>query len=82
MTHATKSINKLLLLDYIKVGKVSVEDMLYDEQDISRLDKIEVCAFLVRTLSSAHSIFFIEFCCILSYVGQAYLFYPSPLSPE
>lgn len=43
MTHATKAIYKLLLTDYVKVSKVSVEDMLYDEQDILRsMDKIEV----------------------------------------
>ncbi|RVW75998.1 Cleavage and polyadenylation specificity factor subunit 3-I [Vitis vinifera] len=42
MTHATKAIYKLLLSDYVKVSKVSVEDMLYDEQDILRsMDKIE-----------------------------------------
>ncbi|RVX04686.1 Cleavage and polyadenylation specificity factor subunit 3-I [Vitis vinifera] len=47
MTHATKAIYKLLLSDYVKVSKVSVEDMLYDEQDILRsMDKIEVCLFL------------------------------------
>ncbi|GMQ01895.1 hypothetical protein CsSME_00048357 [Camellia sinensis var. sinensis] len=46
MTHATKAIYKLLLSDYVKVSKVSVEDMLYDEQDILRsMDKIEVCLF-------------------------------------
>ncbi|XP_057964140.1 cleavage and polyadenylation specificity factor subunit 3-I [Malania oleifera] len=46
MTHATKAIYKLLLSDYIKVSKVSVEDMLYDEQDILRsMDKIEVIDF-------------------------------------
>lgn len=44
MTHATKAIYKLLLSDYVKVSKVSVEDMLFDEQDILRsMDKIEVC---------------------------------------
>ena len=44
MTHATKAIYKLLLTDYVKVSKVSVEDMLFDEQDINRsMDKIEVC---------------------------------------
>jgi len=44
MTHATKAIYKLLLSDYVKVSKVSVEDMLYDENDIARsMDKIEVC---------------------------------------
>ncbi|KAK3419724.1 hypothetical protein EUGRSUZ_G00401 [Eucalyptus grandis] len=46
MTHATKAIYKLLLSDYVKVSKVSVEDMLFDEQDISRsMDKIEVIDF-------------------------------------
>ncbi|KAG8368811.1 hypothetical protein BUALT_Bualt15G0085600 [Buddleja alternifolia] len=46
MTHATKAIYKLLLSDYVKVSKVSVEDMLFDEQDILRsMDKIEVIDF-------------------------------------
>ncbi|KAH9685341.1 cleavage and polyadenylation specificity factor subunit 3-I [Citrus sinensis] len=46
MTHATKAIYKLLLTDYVKVSKVSVEDMLFDEQDINRsMDKIEVLDF-------------------------------------
>lgn len=44
MTYPTKAIYKLLLTDYVKVSKVSVEDMLYNEQDINRsMDKIEVC---------------------------------------
>lgn len=44
MTHATKAIYKLLLMDYVKVSKVSVEDMLYNESDIGRsMEKIEVC---------------------------------------
>lgn len=48
MTHATKAIYKLLLSDYVKVSKVSVEDMLYDEQDILRsMEKIEVCLFIL-----------------------------------
>lgn len=48
MTHATKAIYKLLLSDYVKVSKVSVEDMLFDEQDILRsMDKIEVCTFII-----------------------------------
>lgn len=43
MTHATKAIYRLLLSDYVKVSKVSVEDMLFDEQDIIRsMDRIEV----------------------------------------
>uniref|UniRef100_A0A0E0LQ41 Beta-Casp domain-containing protein n=1 Tax=Oryza punctata TaxID=4537 RepID=A0A0E0LQ41_ORYPU len=46
MTHATKAIYRLLLSDYVKVTKVSVEDMLFDEQDILRsMDKIEVIDF-------------------------------------
>ncbi|KAM0972440.1 hypothetical protein ACFX1X_020473 [Malus domestica] len=46
MTYATKVIYKLLLTDYIKVSKVSVEDMLFDEQDInSSMDRIEVIDF-------------------------------------
>lgn len=46
MTYPTKAIYKLLLTDYVKVSKVSVEDMLYNEQDINRsMDKIEVCVF-------------------------------------
>eukprot|EP00262_Sarcandra_glabra_P021002 TRINITY_DN858_c0_g3_i1.p1 TRINITY_DN858_c0_g3~~TRINITY_DN858_c0_g3_i1.p1 ORF type:complete len:700 (+),score=105.45 TRINITY_DN858_c0_g3_i1:536-2635(+) len=46
MTHATKAVYKLLLSDYVKVSKVSVEDMLYDEQDILRsMDTIEVIDF-------------------------------------
>ncbi|OMO76923.1 Beta-lactamase-like protein [Corchorus capsularis] len=46
MTHATKAIYKLLLTDYVKVSKVSKEDMLFDEQDINRsMDKIEVIDF-------------------------------------
>ncbi|ESQ29353.1 hypothetical protein EUTSA_v10024010mg [Eutrema salsugineum] len=46
MTHATKAIYKLLLTDYVKVSKVSVEDMLFDENDINKsMDKIEVIDF-------------------------------------
>ena len=51
MTHATKAIYKLLLSDYVKISKVSVEDMLYDEQDILRtMDKIEVSLSFLLTL--------------------------------
>ena len=50
MTYATKAIYKLLLSDFVKVSKVSVEDMLYDEQDINRsMDKIEVNYFSLWT---------------------------------
>ena len=43
MIHATKGIYKFLLSYYVKVRKVSIEIMLYDEQDILRsMDKIEV----------------------------------------
>ncbi|EFJ04498.1 hypothetical protein SELMODRAFT_234671 [Selaginella moellendorffii] len=46
MTHATKAIYKLLLTDYVKISKGSVEDMLYDEQDVLKtMDKIEVIDF-------------------------------------
>ncbi|KAL6638656.1 hypothetical protein ACP70R_023767 [Stipagrostis hirtigluma subsp. patula] len=46
MTHATKAIYRLLLSDYVKVSKVSVDDMLYDENDIIRsMEKIEVIDF-------------------------------------
>ncbi|GBG80885.1 hypothetical protein CBR_g31441 [Chara braunii] len=46
MTHATKAIYKLLLSDYIKISKVAVEDMLYDEADLNRSsEKIEVIDF-------------------------------------
>ena len=51
MTLATKAIYKLLLSDYVKISKVSVEDMLYDEQDILRtMDKIEVSLNSLLTL--------------------------------
>ena len=43
MTHATKAIYKVPLSDYVKMSKVSIEDILYDEQDILHsMDKIEV----------------------------------------
>ncbi len=43
MTHPTKSIYKLILQDYVKVSTISVEDTLYDENDLQRsMDKIEV----------------------------------------
>ncbi|PRQ37126.1 putative KH-domain/beta-lactamase-domain protein, archaea [Rosa chinensis] len=46
MTYATKAIYRLLLADYMKVSKVSVEDMLFDEKDITAsTDKIEVIDF-------------------------------------
>ncbi|VFQ96296.1 unnamed protein product [Cuscuta campestris] len=46
MTHATKAIYKLLLSDFVKVSKVSVEDMLFDETHINKsMEKIEVIDF-------------------------------------
>ena len=43
MTHATKAIYKFLLSDYVKISTVSIEDILYDEQDILHsMYKIEV----------------------------------------
>lgn len=60
MTYATKAIYKLLLTDYVKVSKVSVEDMLFDEQDINRsMDKIEVCVLLCFSCFSSHLSFFL-----------------------
>ena len=42
MTHPTKAIYKWLLSDYVKVSNISVDDMLYDEQDLMRsYEKIE-----------------------------------------
>lgn len=55
MTHATKAIYKLLLSDYVKVSKVSVEDMLFDEKDINKsMDKIEVCIPALNALFSPY----------------------------
>ncbi|GJN20741.1 hypothetical protein PR202_gb08155 [Eleusine coracana subsp. coracana] len=46
MTHATKAIYQLLLLDYVRVSKASVDDMLFDEQDIHRsMERIEAIDF-------------------------------------
>eukprot|EP00894_Picocystis_sp_ML_P003991 jgi/Pico_ML_1/54508/g4845.t2 len=43
MTHSTKAIYRLLVSDYVKISKVAVEDMLFDEHDLnSTMDKIEV----------------------------------------
>ena len=65
MTYATKAIYKLLLTDYVKVSKVSVEDMLFDEQDINRsMDKIEVCNFPLTYVSILSAYFL-----LLGYVG-------------
>ena len=48
MTYATKAIYKLLLSDNVKVSKVLVENMLYDEQDILQsMDKIEGCLLII-----------------------------------
>lgn len=42
MTHPTKAIYKMLLTDYVKVSNVSIEEMLYDENDINQsMGKIE-----------------------------------------
>lgn len=46
MTHATKAIYQLLLLDYVRVSKASVDHMLFDEDDIRRsMDRIEAIGF-------------------------------------
>ena len=46
MKHAIKDIYKLLLSNYVKVSKVFVENMSFDEQDMLwSMDKIEVINF-------------------------------------
>jgi cleavage and polyadenylation specificity factor subunit 3 len=46
MTHPTKSIYKLILLDYVKVSTISIEETLYDEKDLlNSMDKIECVNF-------------------------------------
>lgn len=46
MTHPTKSIYKLILLDYVKVSSISVEENLYDERDLmNSMSKIECINF-------------------------------------
>jgi cleavage and polyadenylation specificity factor subunit 3 len=46
MTHPTKSIYKLILLDYVKVSTISVEETLYDEKDLlNSMDNIECINF-------------------------------------
>ena len=43
MTHSTKAIYRLLVSDYVKISKVAVDDMLFDEHDLNNtMDKIEV----------------------------------------
>ncbi|KAK7318750.1 hypothetical protein RJT34_03457 [Clitoria ternatea] len=59
MTYATKAIYKLLLSDFVKVSKVAIEDMLFDEQAINRsMDKIEVIDFHQTIEVNG-----IQFCC-------------------
>ena len=42
MTHPTKPIYKMILSDYVKVSNISVDELLYDENDIERtMKKIE-----------------------------------------
>eukprot|EP00959_Pyramimonas_sp_CCMP1952_P085370 1785350-Pyramimonas_sp.AAC.1 len=46
MTHATKAIYHMMLSDFIRVSKVAVNEMLFDEQDLKRsMDRIEVLDF-------------------------------------
>jgi Cft2 family RNA processing exonuclease len=64
MTHSTKAIYRLLLSDYVKVSKVSVEDMLYDENDIIRsMDKIEVSYINILFIGILLFLFAILFFC-------------------
>lgn len=81
MTHATKAVYKLLLSDYVKVSKVSAEDMLFDEQDILRsMDKIEVTilfVFIFDYVCSKVSYFSFSFARFeVSSSFACYLFYP------
>lgn len=53
MTHATKAIYKLLLSDFVKISKVSVDDMLYDQQDIEHtMEKIEVSMIMCSVVGN------------------------------
>uniref|UniRef100_A0A6B2KZ24 Beta-Casp domain-containing protein n=1 Tax=Arcella intermedia TaxID=1963864 RepID=A0A6B2KZ24_9EUKA len=46
MTHPTKAIYKMLLTDYIRISNIAIEDMLFDEQDLTKsMDKIEQINF-------------------------------------
>lgn len=46
MTHPTKSIYKLILMDYVKVSTISVEETLYDEKDLlNSMKKIDCLNF-------------------------------------
>eukprot|EP00242_Pyramimonas_sp_CCMP2087_P007356 CAMPEP_0198208964 /NCGR_PEP_ID=MMETSP1445-20131203/12302_1 /TAXON_ID=36898 /ORGANISM="Pyramimonas sp., Strain CCMP2087" /LENGTH=702 /DNA_ID=CAMNT_0043882573 /DNA_START=71 /DNA_END=2176 /DNA_ORIENTATION=- len=46
MTHPTKAIYHMMLSDFIRVSKVAVNEMLFDEQDLKRsMDRIEVLDF-------------------------------------
>lgn len=46
MTHPTKSIYKLILLDYVKVSALSAEETFYDEKDLlNSMEKIECLNF-------------------------------------
>ena len=43
MTPPTKPIYKMILSDYVKVSNISIDELLYDENDILRTcDKIEI----------------------------------------
>ncbi|XP_063715525.1 cleavage and polyadenylation specificity factor subunit 3-like [Symsagittifera roscoffensis] len=46
MTHATKSIYKLLMSDYLKVSNIGSDDMLFSETDLdASMEKIETINF-------------------------------------
>jgi cleavage and polyadenylation specificity factor subunit 3 len=46
MTHPTKAIYKWLLSDFVKVSNISVDDILFNEQDLLRsFEKIEIMDF-------------------------------------
>ena len=46
MTHATKALYPMLLRDYVKVGNLSDDSLLFDERDIENsMDRIDVVGF-------------------------------------
>jgi len=50
MTHATKAIYHMMLSDFIRVSKVAVSEMLFDETDLKKsMDRIEVVDFHQET---------------------------------
>ncbi|KAB5516325.1 hypothetical protein DKX38_026973 [Salix brachista] len=75
MTHATKAIYKLLLTDYVKVSKVSVEDMLFDEKDINHsMDIIECFNLAFDIMNFALWISYLSVCLSLPLLVDSFSF--------